>query len=345
VPFTGLMIEPDGKVGFCRMKGSEFAAGNLHHQSLLEIWNGAVVQAWRQEFLDGNPTTCQREMRHRQCHKCTLQNMKIPKSDATVIQTRMPRRIAFNLNGKCNLSCIMCEIWQKPNGFYDTNGFWDQLDDLIVDLEEVELLSGEPFIQKDTYRLIDFISKRRPDCKWTLTTNNNWKMNAVIRSHLDQIKIRNVIVSLDSVNPVTYPLIRKKGNLALALQTLRDLLDYEKSRLERGLSGLQIQVNFLIQKANWSELKEIAAFQKEYGVQIFRTFLYEPSHLSLLSLSEAERIQIIETYRKELSPEDTTLNIILPILDSLPKIYKAQYFLHLQSLGKETASLENLAQS
>jgi len=333
VPFIGLLIEPDGKVGLCRIKGDEAEIGNLHENSILEIWNSPKAQAWRQEFLDGKPITCKTEVRHKQCHRCIEQNIQLKPEDLTVVQRLKPRRIAFNLNGKCNLECVMCTIWQKPNGLYDKNGFWDQFDDLITDLVEVELLSGEPFIQKDTYKLINMISARKPEARWVITTNLNWKLTPYIKDHLDKIAIRNLIVSIDSPNPVTYPLIRKNGNLSLLLRTLQDLGHYEKERIACGLSGLQIQANFLVQKLNWHELKEINDFKKKYKVNIFRTFLYEPFEHSVLSLPEAERIAIVEFYLENLTPDENNLNVILPILDSLPPIFKAQYFTHLKSLS------------
>src|SRR5579885_2048245 len=36
VPFTALILEPDGRVGSCRVKGTEFSVGNLKTQTLEE---------------------------------------------------------------------------------------------------------------------------------------------------------------------------------------------------------------------------------------------------------------------------------------------------------------------
>ena len=326
VPFTTLLLEPDGLVGACRQKGCEFPMGSLKDNSIDEIWNGEKIRQWRREFLEGNPKICATEVRHYQCHSCPDYNYLLSELDVSEFQSVKPSRIAFNLNGKCNLECQMCHVWQKPNGFYDNPEFWNKLPELTSNLKEVELLSGEPFIQKDTYKLINEISMLRPDCQWIITTNANWKLTNFVKEKLDKIKIRNLIVSLDSLVSENYRKIRKKGDLQLALSTLDDLIAYDKDRISRGLSSLHIKVNFLIQKDNWYELGSFQDFKAEKGVEIFRTFLYEPSEHSLLSLPENERIKILDYFRTHLKREQIIMQVVLPLLDSVHPIHKAQFF-------------------
>lgn len=326
VPFTTILLEPDGLVGACRQKGCEFPIGKLQDNTIDEIWNGESIKRWRREFLEGKPVTCAKEVRHIQCHTCPEYNYLLPHVELSEVQTRKPSRIAFNLNGKCNLECQMCHIWQKPNGFYDQIGFWEKLEELVTDLQEVELLSGEPFIQKDTYKLIDQISNLRPSCRWTITTNANWKLTDFVKEKLDKIKIRNLIVSLDSLVPQNYQKIRKKGNLELALTTLDDLMAYDKDRIARGIGTMNIRVNFLVQKDNWQELGSFQEFKNRKGVEIFRTFLLEPFEHSLLSLPESGKQEVLDYYLENLKPEQMNLRIILPLLDSVHPIHKAQFF-------------------
>ena len=247
-PFTTLLLEPDGKVGACRHKGCEFPVGNILQNSLDEIWNGKFIQNWRSEFIKGAPRICEKEVKNVKCNHCPSYSSVIDSAEISIVQKKKPIRIAFNFNGHCNLECQMCHIWQKPNGLYDQIKFWDQLPTWIEDLEEVELLSGEPFIQKDTYRLIDFISVQKPLAEWTFTTNANWILNDHIRSKLDKILVKHIIVSLDSLNSENYQIIRKKGDLNKALKTLKALQAYCDDRIRRGLSSVKIRVNFLFQK-------------------------------------------------------------------------------------------------
>lgn len=159
---------------------------------------------------------------------------------------------------------------------------------------------------------------------WTVTTNANWKISDFITNKLDKIKLKHIIVSLDSLNPDSYKIIRKKGDLAKALQTLRDLKKYNQSRIERNLPPFKIIVNFLFQKENWKELGDVYNFSKSENVEIFRTMLYEPVEYSLMNYSESKRIEILEWYFENLSREQlvNSARIIRPLVDSLNPIDK-----------------------
>ncbi|MEQ1878262.1 MAG: hypothetical protein ABL958_16590, partial [Bdellovibrionia bacterium] len=193
--------------------------------------------------------------------------------------------------------------------------------------QEVELLSGEPFIQKDTYRLIDLLSDVNPAIVWTITTNCHWKLTDGIKTALDKIRFKNLIISIDSVRPETYAKIRKKGNLEVVLANLDRLIEYDHERIERGLTSLGIRINFLYQKDNALELKDSHLFETEKGVKVFRTFCYEPAEVSMLSLSEAEREALLEKWVTELNFDELSksMRVFLPVLDSLPRLARCHY--------------------
>ena len=332
VPFAALILEPDGRVGSCRIKGTEFPVGNLNESTLEEIWNGPRIRQWRREFLNGDVKMCRKEVRHTRCHTCAEYNELLPEVEATEYQTRPPLRLALNFNGHCNLECQMCHIWKEPNGLYDARGWWDQAEKWVGGIQELELLSGEPFIQKDTYRLIDLVAERNPSCRWSITTNGHWRLTDGIRRALDKIRFKHLIVSLDSLNPTTYSKIRKLGRLEVPLANLDRLLEYDQSRIERGLGPLNIYLSFLIQRDNWRELGDFHEFAKRKGTRIFRIFLYEPRKHSLLSLRLAERERIVEHYIHELSYDQLihSRRAFLPLLDSLPALARARLLLDFQ---------------
>ena len=58
-----MILEPDGTVGSCRVKGTDFSVGNLKDNTLQEIWNGPTLTEWRRQFLDGKPEFCDKEVR------------------------------------------------------------------------------------------------------------------------------------------------------------------------------------------------------------------------------------------------------------------------------------------
>lgn len=342
VPFTTLIIEPDGQVGCCRQKGSDFPVGNLHQASLEEIWNGPFLRKWRREFLKDFPEICQSEVRTAACNLCPDYNSLLEGVIPEEIQTSPPVRLGLNLNGKCNLRCQMCVVWQKPDGILDQLGILEKISPLIPTLKEVELHSGEPFIQRDTYRLMTWISERNSECLWTITTNGHWRLSPKIESFLDQIKLKNLIVSLDSLDPRTYSSIRKRGRLTTVLDNLARLRDYDRRRITQGLGSLNIRVNFLIQKDNWREIAGIHEFERATGLQCFRTFLLEPVEFSLLNLSQIEREAILDHYEVNLDPSQlrSAIRVMLPLIYSLPRIDQAEHWRRLRELMQNPENSE-----
>ena len=329
VPFSALILEPDGRVGSCRVKGTEFPMGNLNDQSLEEIWNGPAIQEWRRQFLTGSAEHCSTEVKHYRCHTCPEYNWFLDDVEFTEKQTRGPLRIGLNLNGKCNLECRMCHIWKEPNGLYHSKGWWKQVEPWLDQAKEVELLSGEPFIQRDTFEIMERLSKTNPSCRWSITTNGHWKLTPKIKGYLDQIQFKQLIVSIDSLDPVTYPKIRVKGDLEVVLANLDRLVEYDQERLARGLGTLNIHLSYLVQQDNWMEAARFHDFAQEKGVSIFRIFLREPYQYSLLALPETEREGILEHYFRTMTREQLmhSRRIVTPLLESLSPLARSAMIL------------------
>jgi cyclic pyranopterin phosphate synthase len=330
VPFTTIILEPDGQVGICRHKGSDFPIGNIKENTIAEIWNGEKARQWRREFLEGKPGFCATEVRHRHCQHCPENNKLLDFIELSEIQTQPILKLTANFNGKCNLQCQMCDIWQKPNGLYDQINFWEPAKrDIFPYLKEVDLLSGEPFIQSDTYRLINEISAVNPTCQWIFTTNAHWKLTDKIKADLNKIDIKNIILSVDSFNNETYFKIRYPGKLDFVLKNIDAILEYNEERKRLGLSDIRFILNFLTQKDNWSELATAITFCENKKIVPLMTFLYLPTEFSLLTLPEKERLDILLQIIDSLTKQQIlrSMRVVTPLMDSLTGINKVQALL------------------
>jgi radical SAM protein with 4Fe4S-binding SPASM domain len=332
VPFTTIILEPDGQVGMCRHKGSNFPIGNILNNSIAEIWNGEKARQWRREFLEGKPGFCATEVRHRHCQHCPENNKLLDYIELSEVQTKPILKLTANFNGKCNLQCQMCDIWQKPNGLYDQINFWEPAKkEIFPHLKEVDLLSGEPFIQTDTYRLINEISEVNPLCQWIFTTNAHWKLTDKIKADLNKIHIKNIIISLDSFDAEVYHKIRYPGKLDFVLKNIEALLAYNEERKLHGLSDIRFILNFLTQKDNWSELSYAIEFCEKKGVIPLMTYLYVPSQFSLNTLPDDERMDVFTRMLDSLNSQQVyrTMRVLMPLLDSLRKIDRVAALYHL----------------
>ncbi len=335
VPFTTLFPTKNGSIGCCRNKWHHHV-GNIEEQSLREIWNGEEIRKWRREFLTGDIRICKQEMKERSCHLQYQKNLNHITQNLhyAEVMDSSARRLSLSLNGKCNLKCIMCLVWTGQNGKYDTTQFWEEGEKYIFPhLHEIDMLSGEPFVQRDTYRLIDIMSKVNPECAWTFTTNAHWIFNKTIEKYLNKIKIKLMVISIDSLKVETFAKIRRGGKLQTVLRNVKKIEQYNRDKILNGKNPFEISMNFVIQKANWKELKELIEFADNIGAYPSPMFLHGPDKtLSLLSCSEIQKLDILEWYFDNLDPRQLLISkqIMIAIIESLSPLERGQYWLSLR---------------
>ncbi len=339
VPFTNIILEPNGDVGVCRQKGTEFTVGSLKKNSLEEVWNGEEIRKWRREFLEGQVSNCKSEIRYKKCNLCPQNNQLLEYVEFSEVQTALPIKLTANFNGFCNLRCQMCDVWEMPNGFYTEENFWIYArQNLFPGLKEIDMLSGEPFLQKDTWKLIDEVSTLNKACRWTITTNAHYQLSEKMKKDLDKIDFKNLIISMDSLDDQAYAKIRKRGSLDVVLGTVDDFLTYQNERLQKGLGLLSIKVNFLIQKDNWREVKRMISYCEKKNISPFITFCYVPEEYSLLTLPVDERMRILRYWLNDLEYSEVAIagRIIRPMVDSLEGLDRAEILSLIQDLKIST---------
>lgn len=282
IPFSNMIFNPNGDVGICRQKGTKHVVGNITKDSIDDIWNSEYLQRWRGEFLSGDIKICEKEIKNDSCHLSPDNYTLFSEIDLSQKQEGSFLKLTANFNGQCNLKCTMCDIWMMQNGLYDEIDFWPKAkNNFFPYIKEIELLSGEPFIQRDTYRLIDEVSAVNPDALWSFTTNGHWKMTKSVKESLDKIRVKNIIISIDSLIPEVYSSIRKDGNLNVVLRNIEALKEYERERVSNGLTELSLSLHFLVMKSNWEELPQLVQFVEEKGLRLTVNNCIEPKALSL----------------------------------------------------------------
>lgn len=335
IPFVNMIFNPTGEVGICRQKGTQHTVGDLENNTIEEIWNNEYMQKWRNEFLTGNVCICKREVEEDFCHLGSTNYEYFNDVKLSTKQELPMKKFTANFNGMCNLECIMCDVWKMPNGFYDRKNFWQKCEkDFFPFIKEVELLSGEPFIQKDTWRLIDTISNLNPNCQWSFTTNSHWRLNNFIKEKLDKVSVKNIHVSIDSLDKIKYSQIRKNGKLETVLENVESLRIYEKERLEKGKSSLGLALHFLVMNENWKELGDILDYVDKMEIKIILDVLKIPQANSVLNRNDEKIIEILDHYFKTLTNKKLkrSLRVIKPLIESLTRINKKIYYIKLQGI-------------
>lgn len=329
VPFTNLIFNPGGRISVCRQKGTDHSIGHLEKNSIDEIWNNEYIKNWREEFLSGDVKICKNDQSRDACHLWSSNYHFFEDVKFNITQNEKMLKITANFNGQCNLECKMCHIWQMENGYYDKNNFWENAEKTIFPfIKEIDLLSGEPFIQKDTYKLIDIISSVNNNCYWSFTTNAHWKLNAAIIKSLDKVNIKSIIISLDSLKSDTFAGIRKGGSLKKILQTIDDLLAYDKFRLEKNKTPLGLTLHFTAMRDNFLEALDIITFCEAKGLKHSFKTLLEPESLSVLTLPYDERLGLLYSFVNNANYTQLkhTMPVARPLIEQLIPLDKAIIF-------------------
>ncbi len=327
VPFTTLILNPTGIVGSCRELGSQHQIGNIKEQTISEIWNGKIIQSWRNEFLTGKIRTCKKNIQHKSCNRLPDKKLLLKYVELSKIQTGPIKALSPDFNSKCNLKCAFCHIWQGPNGLYDyLEDFWHEAKiHIFSNLAYMEPLAGEPFIQKDFYKIIDIMEQVNPTCIWKMTTNGNWNFTPFIKEKLDKINIDIISVSLDSIRPNSYKTIRS-GDLEKTLKNIDDLIIYRNQRASNN-RPFELQINATIQRENWDQIPELINFCKNKGVVPFIQYVYNPSKYSLSTLDLNERKRIIKNYLSTFTAEEIMSGhrVVRALIDTFSSNEKEKY--------------------
>jgi MoaA/NifB/PqqE/SkfB family radical SAM enzyme len=316
LPFVQLLLQPTGEISPCCW-AQETVLGKLPEDDLNTIWNGPEIRRLRREFLSGEPVQCKSKMRQIGCHRIN-RGPYTKSTDLSEIQQTGPRRLDVRLNGRCNLQCIMCSVWEQPNGVYDDSDFWRTgAKDIFPYLMELDVLGGEPFVQADTFRLIREVSAVNDTCTWAFVTNGNYNF-AAVRKHLEKIRLRWIMVSLDSVVPETYAKIRKGGSLLKTLSTIEGLIAFNEE-LKQQKRDFDFLISMCVQKDNWQEIEPFLTYCRFVGATPLLQFAYEPSAVSLFSMTVDERLKI-RSHMEGLTERHGVKYIepiLRPIVDSL----------------------------
>ena len=326
VPFTNVILNPDGDISICRQKGTKHVVGSLKDNTLEEIWNGEYLQKWRHEFLSGDVKICQKEIQADACHLSSGSYFYIEEIKFDTEMKELPVKLTANFNGQCNLRCKMCDVWTLSNGFYDKINYWEEMREKFFPyVKEIEMLSGEPFIQKDTWRLIDEVSKINPDCVWSFTTNGHYKFSNEMFEKLSKIKIKNIIYSIDSLREERYANIRLGGDLRVVLNSLEQLRDFNQKVFN---GNIALTLHFLVMKDNTDELTELIEFCDDKELMLTLNVLYDPESDSILDLTQEQRKDFLENYipNVEVKVLQRLTRAFIPVIESLSKVDKAYYY-------------------
>lgn len=233
IPWIHLHAFPNGQAYPCCLGESDHPVGNLHENTMREVWNSPAYKQMRKNMLEETPC--------KECNRCYEQeragfmsmrnstNKNFGHHINIVDQTQTDGEFAdfklryydIRFSNLCNFSCRTCGGWfssswyqeevdlfgkrDYPQFMYagkDKDDMWNQMQEHIPYLEQIYFAGGEPLIMEEHYNVLKELARREMfDVRLIYNTNFS-RLNLKDENVLDYWKLfKNVSVgaSLDAM--------------------------------------------------------------------------------------------------------------------------------------------------
>jgi MoaA/NifB/PqqE/SkfB family radical SAM enzyme len=222
-----------------------------------------------------------------------------------------PSKMSIMVTSQCNSRCLYCDSWKTEGAPTPSSVDGPTIEDIQrlcsaakqLGIQEVSLSGGEPLLRNDLEELITTLSQ---DFKVLLTTNGILLSQERVTS-LAKSGLRNLILSLDSLNAETYRQLRGIP-FQLAERALESLL-YGKKNYPQ----LEIGVNCVVNRYNIGSLEDFS-----------RQFFKKIPRVGRISFLAYDRVR---TGNNELLPTKEQYSVLLAEIENLIAMKKAGYWI------------------
>ena len=258
-PFKIVHIHGNGDVSpcLCRSWHKFGVAGNLHKNTLSEIFNNDRMQEFKQTIRDQTFSYCSKD------HCGKLWNLDSIENFDHIEQPKLPTTLYFqDLDYSCNLKCPSCRtgpIYSKsinPTSKY----ILDMIKQEYRVFDQPVMICGDgqgEMLASSTY--LDFFqSPDLPHCiRLGINSNGNLllKRMDLLKSLHQRGQIASVAVCFDAASPKTYKKIRG-GRFDMVLAGVEQLV-----RL-----GINVTAQMVVQRENYHEILKYRDMCLELGV-------------------------------------------------------------------------------
>lgn len=181
-----------------------------------------------------------------------------------------PTRVHLETNSFCNLKCPMCYIGQNEGKIPNvrlSDASMDKLKELYPFLEYIEIQGGESIFgnppESPLSRVLsDIEAARNPNMECLITTNAIGLNKRWTDFILDRDVATHLTISVDTVNPEVYPIVRKGGRLDILKRHLAHFVN-EKER--RGRPKPKIVFACVLSTLTAPDITDLDAFAQEMG--------------------------------------------------------------------------------
>ncbi len=299
-PFASLYLDKMGNVRAC-CQNSDHSLGNITRESLRTIWDGHRTAQLREAVAAGDFTLG--------CQFCRWQAED--GNDALVFARtfdhlavesatpRWPTQMEMSLSNACNLQCVMCNgDWSSsirthregrpplPEVYGDE--FFSDLRAFLPHLRVIKILGGEPFLSKESLRVMETLVEMSLTPEIHVTTNGT-QWSPRVERILDSLPL-TIVLSLDGCDAETYESIRIGSNFDTVMTNLESFQAYAKRHNSR------VNLAHCLMASNWHRFPDFLRFAEERSLTVYVNTVTFPVSMSLFHLSPSKLRRIIDDF-------------------------------------------------
>jgi len=189
-----------------------------------------------------------------------------------IILESKPTELWVTLTTRCNLRCIICNIWENS---------WDLLENVTKEiigylpyLHDLHWQGGEAFLSPYFEELFERASGY-PDLNQNINTNG-LLINEEWARKFAQSNI-SVAYAIDGVSKETYEHIRRRAKFDDLIRSITTLNSYKiKATQDNNPVGRMTTImSFMVMKSNYNEIEETVDFAKRYEFDLLQIYPIE----------------------------------------------------------------------
>ncbi len=341
LPWVSLETSPVGSVRPCCLAEEEIVdnAGNkyeLTSANLSEVQNSQYMNDLRQQFIDAKkPGTCRKCWNEERAGRTskrmhTLDRLKHMIVDDTWSADSKPLMfLDLKLGNICNLKCRICGSWssstfaaeelnfidksedKKSNFHYtmlkqgawprENNQFWDQVHNILDQIQYIEFTGGEPFMIQEHFQLLQGIVGKGIANNVEIHYNTNGTQFPLVGPEIwKHFKTVEIAFSIDDVGP-RFEYQRSNASWSEVQNNIARF-----KNIQTQLPNLQLQVCSTVNIFNVLYLEDLANWIDQQNFNfVYWNMMHEAYYFSISTLPEPAKELAIQRLQHATVSEKT----------------------------------------
>jgi len=306
LPWVGIHGNLEGNFKLCCFsdwKGANSIVLGNSSQSITEVWNDKPIQDIRRQFLEGKiPEECKKTCYDREKISGSSPRLNVNREwplEFNGVIVESPKYFDIRFGNLCNFRCRSCgpiasTRWAAELKFpiitdpWSNNPIlWDDLPNIMPNVEEIYFAGGEPFIQEGHYRLLNWLIDNKLTNK-TLVYNTNLS----ILKHRDY-DLKTLWQNFDRI--LIWPSADGAGAQGEYTRKGFNWEQFKTNCIE--IKEYVDKISCVVSILSIYSIPEMLLWLKENGLEFHGTCLISPTWLSLQILSKKEKKKINTFYK------------------------------------------------